>query len=138
MPANKFEYGARLRDAHSGYLAKGQTLPTSASDLGNDGPKSFGKTLGRIQIAAVAAEPVSIPATKNLTFELQGCATETGSYAAVPGCSVAVAGEKTFAAGEVICTVPVSEDAFERFGQINITSDGATTGKVDVFLELLP
>lgn len=133
-----FGYGAENR-WHDQYFEKGVTLPGSASAVCANA-LAVGQHHGALAVTLVADGAVSIPAAKKLTVTLQGGDTENGAFADVAGApEMSVSGgagaATTFADGEIIGKLVLPDMA--DYAKVKLTTDGAATGKVDVFLKYL-
>lgn len=130
-----FEYGAENR-WHDQYFEKGVTLPDSAGVVCANA-LAVGQHHGALAVTLVADGAVSIPAAKKLIVSVQGSGTENGVFADVasaPEMSVSGGADAAavFADGEVIGKLVLPDMA--DYARIKLTTDGAATGKVDVFL----
>ena len=119
-----FEYGAENR-WHDQYFEKGVTLPDSSGVVCANA-LAVGQHHGALAVTLVADGAVSIPAAKKLIVSVQGSDTENGVFA--DGADAAA----VFADGEVIGKLVLPDMA--DYARIKLTTDGAATGKVDVFL----
>ena len=110
-----FEFGSENR-WHDQYFGKDVTIPSTTSTV-CDTPLAVGQHHGALAVTIAAKGAVSIPSTQKLTVTIQGADTEDGSFADITGKLV----------------LP----EMKRYAKIKLTTDGAATGKVDVFLSYL-
>ena len=101
---------------------------------------AVGQHHGALAVTIAAKGAVSIPSTKKLTVTIQGADTEDGSFADIPGApEMSVSGGASaataFADGDIIGKLVLPD--MQRYAKIKLTTDGAATGKVDVFLSYL-
>lgn len=133
-----FEYGAENR-WHDQYFEKGIALPGSAGVVCANA-LAVGQHHGALAVTLVADGAVSIPAAKKLTVTIQGSDAEGGAFADIAGApEMSVSGgtgaTTSFGDGETIGKLVLPDMA--AFAKIKLTTDGAATGKVDVFLNYL-
>lgn len=133
-----FEFGSENR-WYDQYFGKGVTLPSSTNSVCNTA-LSVGKHHGSLAVVVVANGDVSIPSTKKLTVTIQGSDTEDGSFADIAGApEMSVNGGTSaataFSDGDIIGRLVLPD--MKRYAKIKLTTDGAATGKVDVFLSYL-
>lgn len=133
-----FEFGSENR-WHDQYFGKDVTIPSTASTV-CDTPLAVGQHHGALAVTIAAKGAVSIPSTEKLTVTIQGADTEDGSFADIPGApEMSVSGGASaataFADGDIIGKLVLPD--MQRYAKIKLTTDGAATGKVDVFLSYL-
>lgn len=135
-----FKIGEKIRDAYSGYLGTGQTMPDTTNQDSDDGPLFLGGTLQGLRINLVAKTSCGLPQAATLTMKLMECATEDGSFTDIPGASTTVTGAtggSTFAAGEEILSVVLPETD-DMFIDANVACSATATGTYDIVVELVP
>ena len=131
-----FEFGSENR-WHDQYFGKDVTIPSTTSTV-CDTPLAVGQHHGALAVTIAAKGAVSIPSTKKLTVTIQGADTEDGSFADIPGApemSVSGGASAAPAFADVIGKLVLPN--MKRYAKIKLTTDGAATGKVDVFLSYL-
>jgi hypothetical protein len=131
-------YGHHLKDAWDGKLATAQAVPQNTSAYGDEGSKQFNGTQGSVEVIVACNEAMSLAATKVLTVVLHDSADDS-SFAEVDGVKfteTAPAGEaKTYAAGDIICRLPVPSN-LRRYAKVYVTTDdAAASGKFDAWLD---
>ena len=133
-----FEFGSENR-WYDQYFGKDVALPSTTSKV-CDTPLAVGQHHGSLAVTIAAKGAVSIPSTKKLTVTIQGADTEDGSFADIAGApEMSISGGTSaateFADGDIMGKLVLPEMA--RYAKIKLTTDGAATGKVDVFLSYL-
>lgn len=133
-----FEFGSENR-WYDQYFGKDVALPSTTSKV-CDTPLAVGQHHGSLAVTIAAKGAVSIPSTKKLTLTIQGADTEDGSFADIAGApEMSISGGASaateFADGDIIGKLVLPDMA--RYAKIKLTTDGAATGKVDVFLSYL-
>ncbi|WP_337430840.1 hypothetical protein [Bilophila sp.] len=133
-----FEFGSENR-WYDQYFGKDVALPSTTSKV-CDTPLAVGQHHGSLAVTIAAKGAVSIPSTKKLTVTIQGADTEDGSFADIAGApEMSISGGTSaateFADGDIMGKLVLPDMA--RYAKIKLTTDGAATGKVDVFLSYL-
>ena len=133
-----FEFGSENR-WYDQYFGKDVALPTTTSKV-CDTPLAVAQHHGSLAVTIAAKGAVSIPSTKKLTVTIQGADTEDGSFADIAGApEMSISGGTSaateFADGDIMGKLVLPDMA--RYAKIKLTTDGAATGKVDVFLSYL-
>ena len=132
-----FEFGSENR-WYDQYFGKDVALPSTTSKV-CDTPLAVGQHHGSLAVTIAAKGAVSIPSTKKLTVTIQAD-TEDGSFADIAGApEMSISGGTSaateFADGDIMGKLVLPDMA--RYAKIKLTTDGAATGKVDVFLSYL-
>ena len=133
-----FEFGSENR-WYDQYFGKDVALPSTTSKVCAT-PLAVGQHHGSLAVTIAAKGAVSIPSTKKLTVTIQGADTEDGSFADIAGApEMSISGGTSaateFADGDIMGKLVLPDMA--RYAKIKLTTDGAATGKVDVFLSYL-
>lgn len=124
---------------HDQYFGRDVSMPSSTSSV-CDTALAVGRHHGALAVVIAAKGAVSIPATKTFTVSIQGADTEDGAFADVTGApEMSVSGGAseavTFADGDIIGRLVLPD--MQPYAKIKLTTDGAATGKVDVYLGYL-
>ena len=121
------------------YLAKAQTLPSNANTVGNGGSIKAGSTMGAVEVVMAAADDVSIPATTQVTLQLEGSDDNT-TFTLMPVNYVVTtsSGVTTYKKGEEFARLPLPSNAPKHVRCRVATNKTGVTGTVDVFCDFLP
>ncbi|SIO36834.1 hypothetical protein [Halodesulfovibrio marinisediminis] len=121
------------------YLAKAQTLPANSSSVGNGGSIKAGSTMGAVEVVMAAADAVSIPASTQLTLQLEGSDDNTTFTLLPVNFVVTTAGSVTkYKKGEELARLPIPSNAPKHVRCRIVTNKTGVTGGVDVFCDFLP
>lgn len=133
-----FAYGSENR-WHDQYFGKDVSLPSSESTVCATA-LAVGRHHGALVVTIAAKGAVSIPSGKKLTVSLQGADTEGGTFADIPGApemsvSAGASEAVAFTDGDIIGKLVLPD--MQPYAKVKLTTDGAATGKVDVYLGYL-
>jgi hypothetical protein len=130
-------YDNKVRDAETGYLKDGGTMPDT-TDADGGAPLRLGGIHNGIRLNLVAKTTCAMAQSDVLTFSLLQCATEDGTFETVKSVEVigAIGGE-SWAADTIIASLDVPADS-EEYIDYNIACDDTATGTYSVVVELIP
>ena len=133
-----FAFGEESR-WYDQYFMKGLALPSSSSKT-SETALGVGKTQGALKLVIAAADDVSIPSGATLKLTMLESDNEDGPFTVK--CD---APELMFSGGDTEATTFMSKDTLGQvvlpnsklYMKVKLTTEGAPTGSVDVFLGYL-
>jgi len=124
--------------ADDSYLAKAQAVPQNATADGNGGAFDLSGAMGGVEIVAQINEDVGLADTKFFTVKLQH-SDDGSSYSDLATLyTVTASGATTISAETILGRFLPANDCKPYIKAVLVTDDPAASGKVDVFVALLP
>ncbi len=124
--------------ADDSYLAKAQAVPQNTSADGNGGAFDLSGAMGGVEIVAQVNEDVGLADAKFFTVKLQH-SDDGSSYSDLATLyTVTASGATTIEAETILGRFLPPNDCKPYIKAVLVTDDAAASGKVDVFVALLP